>query len=471
MPRRSSRKRSNSDIPAEAEESTSPVSRRSSRANKFASSFKEPDANSIRDLIGDEPKPSKKQKTSRRQYKADDDESSDEEMIVKRTSSSRRGDASSPKPRRSSRLPAKSPKSPAVRHSATRKKIKLQQNVETDSEDESIEEESYASSVESEEEPEFKIQRIIAVRMESKKTWKDICKKINTSEIDDGSRWIQNEEEEDEDLEGFEERFLVKWADLSFLHCSREKQDDLLEFVENAKTYLSTFFKKSHDGFFYDADERMDGDYFDPSFVQIERILEVNPPEGWEEDDKKNSKTESEWGMIFEKENVDYDNGTGRSFLVKWGSTPYADATYEYERDLILMDIEYESNLEQFEQRSSKPSKSEMKKIISSREDERRRLYKIFGDKIRDSPAKEAKIEEYKKNLEDHGFKNGGKLRDYQAEGVSWLLSNHVNKRSAILADEMGLGKTVSFMVFFLLIIFVVKLIINFLVRFKQRHM
>ena len=37
-------------------------------------------------------------------------------------------------------------------------------------------------------------------------------------------------------------------------------------------------------------------------------------------------------------------------------------------------------------------------------------------------------------------FKNGGQLRGYQAEGVSWMLSNHINNQGSILADEMGLG-------------------------------
>ena len=34
----------------------------------------------------------------------------------------------------------------------------------------------------------------------------------------------------------------------------------------------------------------------------------------------------------------------------------------------------------------------------------------------------------------------GLSLRDYQLEGVNWLLWNWWHKRSCILADEMGLG-------------------------------
>lgn len=38
----------------------------------------------------------------------------------------------------------------------------------------------------------------------------------------------------------------------------------------------------------------------------------------------------------------------------------------------------------------------------------------------------------------------GGKLREYQVQGLNWLISLYENKLSGILADEMGLGKTLQ---------------------------
>ncbi len=38
----------------------------------------------------------------------------------------------------------------------------------------------------------------------------------------------------------------------------------------------------------------------------------------------------------------------------------------------------------------------------------------------------------------------GAELRDYQWEGVRWLLFNWAQGRNSILADEMGLGKTIQ---------------------------
>jgi len=73
-------------------------------------------------------------------------------------------------------------------------------------------------------------------------------------------------------------------------------------------------------------------------------------------------------------------------------------------------------------------------------ESELRRLYKdVFGE--RSTTSKRA-VNEYQQKLLDRVYPNGGELRDYQAEGVAFLLSNYVNQRCSILADEMGTSKT-----------------------------
>jgi SWI/SNF-related matrix-associated actin-dependent regulator of chromatin subfamily A member 5 len=37
----------------------------------------------------------------------------------------------------------------------------------------------------------------------------------------------------------------------------------------------------------------------------------------------------------------------------------------------------------------------------------------------------------------------GGKLRDYQLDGLNWMISLYETGINGILADEMGLGKTI----------------------------
>ena len=41
-------------------------------------------------------------------------------------------------------------------------------------------------------------------------------------------------------------------------------------------------------------------------------------------------------------------------------------------------------------------------------------------------------------------LKNGVVLREYQIEGVTWLIFSWYQRRNCILADEMGLGKTLQ---------------------------
>jgi SNF2 family DNA or RNA helicase len=48
------------------------------------------------------------------------------------------------------------------------------------------------------------------------------------------------------------------------------------------------------------------------------------------------------------------------------------------------------------------------------------------------------KIEQQPENLV------GGKLREYQIEGLNWLYKLYQANLNGILADEMGLGKTIQ---------------------------
>lgn len=66
--------------------------------------------------------------------------------------------------------------------------------------------------------------------------------------------------------------------------------------------------------------------------------------------------------------------------------------------------------------------------------------------KIRDKQRPEP--EQWKKLSTGKRWKNGNSLREYQFEGVDWLLYCYYNAQNCILADEMGLGKTVQTITF-----------------------
>uniref|UniRef100_A0A8C3TFD1 Chromodomain helicase DNA binding protein 9 n=1 Tax=Chelydra serpentina TaxID=8475 RepID=A0A8C3TFD1_CHESE len=104
------------------------------------------------------------------------------------------------------------------------------------------------------------------------------------------------------------------------------------------------------------------------------------------------------------------DKDTGEPviyYLVKWCSLPYEDSTWELKEDVD------QAKIEEFEQLQDRPPPNSWKKIEQSRE-----------------------------------YKNGNQLREYQLEGLNWLLFNWYNRRNCILADEMGLGKTIQSITF-----------------------
>lgn len=46
-------------------------------------------------------------------------------------------------------------------------------------------------------------------------------------------------------------------------------------------------------------------------------------------------------------------------------------------------------------------------------------------------------------NVQPSILQGGGQLRDYQLDGLNWMISLYETGINGILADEMGLGKTI----------------------------
>ena len=492
--RRRNRRANQQQQPPQQQPQTSSSSsqrrRSSSRSTRFTSSMKEPPSDSVRDLLFATPQQQQRQRQKQRQQRdtsrsqedassesesGDDDDDDPVDLPANHRPTHpprrRRGGGGGRSHRRSTQKASSSSsspilKSPARRHNRARRNLK-----EVDTSDE--EDDQYSDSeggAEHDDDNEMKIQRILASRTETKREWRRICQSMNGSEVTEGSRWFQddhnhsnndNDNDNDNDDKIIEERFLVKWSDLSYLHVSWETQDDLLEQVEGAKTYFSTFFRKAQHGLLFSSDDRNDGDYFDPGFVTIDRILDISFESsssssssrgGDDQDQDQNSHNHNQFGICLDKHSPHFEDGTGRQFLIKWTSQNYSESTFEFERDLILADIEYQPSLLAFQERTHKPTKATLKKQTRLADEALRRAYKLFGDKMiqinniesDDSTRRNTKVQEYQTQLSQVVFQNGGQLRDYQAEGISWFLNNYVNQRSCILADEMGLGKTLQ---------------------------
>ncbi|XP_039510570.1 chromodomain-helicase-DNA-binding protein 8 isoform X1 [Pimephales promelas] len=180
------------------------------------------------------------------------------------------------------------------------------------------------------------------------------------------------------------EEFFVKYKNYSYMHCEWAS----LEQLERDKRIHQKMkrFKTKHAqmrNLFQEEEEP-----FNPDYVEVDRILD-------------------------ESHSVDKDNGEPVVYyLVKWCSLPYEDATWELKEDVD------EGKVEEFRK-------------IESRQARLKRTPR---------PAASA----WKKLEEGREYKNGNQLREYQLEGVNWLLFNWYNRQNCILADEMGLGKTIQ---------------------------
>jgi SNF2 family DNA or RNA helicase len=282
-----------------------------------------------------------------------------------------------------------------------------------------------SSSSEEDDGEDIVVDTIIACRKDTIQNWYNRCSKINTSEVMNGSLFydpssmshsssrLQDSNEE--------ERFLVKWAEMSYIHCSWETEKVLVEQTANGTYQLNSFFKRFvESGYRFDIAERRGGEFFDHDLVQIDRILEVQAGDG-------------DAPVVLDKESDEYEDGNGQQLMVKWCNLPYSESTYEYERDLILMGVEYESHYEVHLKRQKKPSSREGKNNLAKHDrlvHHLRRLFRVSKD-----TDENVGMNAYVKELQAQEFRNGGKLRDYQAEGVAWMVANYVNGRSSILAD------------------------------------
>uniref|UniRef100_A0A8D3E6L6 Chromodomain helicase DNA binding protein 6 n=1 Tax=Scophthalmus maximus TaxID=52904 RepID=A0A8D3E6L6_SCOMX len=176
---------------------------------------------------------------------------------------------------------------------------------------------------------------------------------------------------------------------LSYLHCKWATLEELEKdprIHQKIKRFRTKQAQMKH--LFTEPDE----DLFNPDYVEVDRVLEVA---------------------------VTTDTETGEEvthYLVKWCSLSYEEATWELQEDL---DPE---KVKEFEHIQKLPA--DLRHMDRPPPDKWQKL-----DKSRD-------------------YRNGNELREYQLEGMNWLLFNWYNRKNCILADEMGLGKTIQSITF-----------------------
>uniref|UniRef100_A0A9J7X2Q7 Chromodomain helicase DNA binding protein 9 n=1 Tax=Cyprinus carpio carpio TaxID=630221 RepID=A0A9J7X2Q7_CYPCA len=183
------------------------------------------------------------------------------------------------------------------------------------------------------------------------------------------------------------EEYYVKYKNYSYLHCEWATEQHL-EKDKRIQQKIKRFKIKQAQKAHFFADEEP----FNPDYVEVDRVLEVSYCE---------------------------DKDTGEPvvyYLVKWCSLPYEDSTWELKDDVDQTKIKEFKKLQ-----AAKPNTNRVERPPPSH---------------------------WKKREQSREYCNGNCLRDYQLEGVNWLLFNWYNRRNCILADEMGLGKTIQSITF-----------------------
>ncbi|XP_052187845.1 protein CHROMATIN REMODELING 5 isoform X2 [Diospyros lotus] len=198
-----------------------------------------------------------------------------------------------------------------------------------------------------------------------------------------------------------EMEFLIKWKGQSHLHC-QWKPISALQNLSGFKKVIN-YTKKVMDEIRYR--KTVSREEIEVNDVSKEMDLDII---------KQNSQVE----RIIADRVKDSSNDIGPEYLVKWQGLSYAEATWEKEVDIALA----QAAIDEYKAREAAMS---------------------LQGKMVDFQRKKSKASLRKLDEQPEWLK-GGKLRDYQLEGLNFLVNSWRNDTNVILADEMGLGKTVQ---------------------------
>uniref|UniRef100_A0A671T750 Chromodomain-helicase-DNA-binding protein 5-like n=1 Tax=Sinocyclocheilus anshuiensis TaxID=1608454 RepID=A0A671T750_9TELE len=222
-------------------------------------------------------------------------------------------------------------------------------------------------------------------------------------------------------LKGRPERQLfVKWAGLSYWHCSWVSELQL-------ELYHSVMYRNYQRK--NDMDEPPPYDYGSgEEELNSEKRRSKDPQYAAMEERFYRYGIKPEWMIIHRLLNHSFDKDGDVHYLIKWRDLPYDQCTWEAD-DFDLPDYD-----------SFKQAYWDHRKGKRLKEGGKRR------EPPPDTPVVDPtiKFEQQPWYIDD----TGGTLHPYQLEGLNWLRFSWAQGTDTILADEMGLGKTVQTIVF-----------------------
>ncbi|XP_047204105.1 chromodomain-helicase-DNA-binding protein 5 isoform X1 [Girardinichthys multiradiatus] len=236
-------------------------------------------------------------------------------------------------------------------------------------------------------------------------------------------------------LKGHPEReFFVKWAGLSYWHCSWVSELQL----ELYHTVMYRNYQRKND-----MDEPPPYDYGSgEEELNNEKRKSKDPQYAAMEERFYRYGIKPEWMVIHRVLNHSFDKDGDVHYLIKWRDLPYDQCTWEADDfDVPDYDIHKAFYWDHREQ------------ILG---EDQRPLVVRKGKKLKENYPKrevppDAPIIDPTIKFEHQPWyinATGGTLHPYQLEGLNWLRFSWAQGTDTILADEMGLGKTVQTIVF-----------------------
>ncbi|KAJ8751171.1 hypothetical protein K2173_016352 [Erythroxylum novogranatense] len=196
--------------------------------------------------------------------------------------------------------------------------------------------------------------------------------------------------------------FLIKWKGQSHLHCQWKSFSELQN-LSGFKKVLN-YTKKVMEDVRYRR--MLTREEIEVNDVSKEMDLDLI---------KQNSQVERVIADRISKDNFD---NVVPEYLVKWQGLSYAEATWEKDKDIAFA----QDAVDEYKAREAAMA------VQGKMVDLQRKKGKASLRKLDEQPE----------------WLRGGKLRDYQLEGLNFLVNSWRNDTNVILADEMGLGKTVQ---------------------------
>ncbi|KAL8480023.1 hypothetical protein ACS0TY_026817 [Phlomoides rotata] len=199
-----------------------------------------------------------------------------------------------------------------------------------------------------------------------------------------------------------EMEFLIKWKGQSHLHCQWKSFSELQN-LSGFKKVINYTKKVMEDVKYRKMVSREEIEVND---VSKEMDLDII---------KQNSQVER---VIAERVTKDSLGDVVPEYLIKWKGLSYAEATWEKDTDISFA----QDAIDEFKAREAAAM------VQGKTVDFQRKKIKGSLRKLDEQPE----------------WLKGGNLRDYQLEGLNFLVNSWRNDTNVILADEMGLGKTVQ---------------------------